>query len=200
MKRVVAQSNAFSYRTDGPEIVDESAPLDTEAGGAWGEIAGAAAALEEAVLGGSGFDGVVLRYGALYGPGSAYAPDGAYGELIMKRRLPIVGGGAGRQAFVHLEDAVSATVMALDRGEGVYNVADDDSARAREWIPGLAEALGAKKPFSVPAWLGRMAAGPAVVRLMTDQRGASNAKIRDELGWRPKYEDWRAGFPTLTAG
>lgn len=197
VKRVVAQSNAFSYRTDGPEIVDESAPLDTEADGAWGEIAAAAAALEEAVLGGVGFEGVVLRYGSFYGPGTAYAPDGAYGELVMKRRLPIVGGGGGRQPFIHLEDAVSATVMALDRGSGVYNVTDDDSARAREWIPGLAEALGAKKPYKTPAWLGRMAAGPAAVRLMTAQRGASNAKIREELGWRPKYADWRAGFPTL---
>jgi nucleoside-diphosphate-sugar epimerase len=195
VKRVVAQSIAFMYRPEGPEIVDESAPLDTT-----GEIGSAVAALEEAVLGGGALEGVVLRYGSFYGPGTMYAPDGAIGELVMKRRMPVIGGGAGRQPFIHMEDAVSATVAALDRGAGVYNVTDDDQARAREWIPGLAEALGAKRPFKAPAWVARMAAGPEAVHVMTAQRGASNARIREELGWQPKYSDWRAGFPTLVAG
>jgi nucleoside-diphosphate-sugar epimerase len=197
VRRVVAQSIAFAYRTDGPEVADESAPLDTEAGGGWGEAVRAVAALEEAVLGGSGFEGVVVRYGGFYGPGTAYAPDGAFGELVAKRRLPIIGGGGGRQPFIHMEDATSATIAVLDRGSGVYNVTDDDPARAREWIPGLAEALGAKPPRRMPAWMARMAAGPDVVRTMTLQRGASNARIRDELGWRPRYPDWRAGFATM---
>jgi nucleoside-diphosphate-sugar epimerase len=197
VRRVVAQSNALAYAVDGPEVVDESAPLDTGADGSLGEIARALAALEDAVLGGSGFEGVVLRYGWFYGPGSAYAADGAMGSLVVKRRLPIIGGGEGRQPFIHLEDAVSATVAAMDAGAGVYNVVDDDPARAREWIPGLAQALGAKPPRSVPAWVARIAAGPDVVRSMTRQRGASNARIRAELGWEPAYPDWRAGFATL---
>jgi nucleoside-diphosphate-sugar epimerase len=199
VQRMVAQSIAFAYRPDGPEVVDESAPLDVEAAGVWGEIARAVAALEEAVLGGPGFSGVVLRYGAFYGPGTAYAPDGAIGELVMKRRMPIVGGGGGRQPFIHMDDAVSATVAAIDRGEGVYNVTDDDPARAREWIPGLAEALGAKRPMKVPAFAARLAAGPDAVRTMTSQRGASNARAKAELGWAARYPDWRAGFPTVVA-
>jgi nucleoside-diphosphate-sugar epimerase len=195
--RVVAQSIAFAYRPEGPEIVDESAPLNTEEPGDWGEIVGGVAALEEAVLGGSGFEGVVLRYGMFYGPDSPYAPGGTYGEMVKKRRLPIAGDGAGRQSFIHLDDAVSATLAAIDRGTGAYNVVDDDPARAREWIPGLAEALGAKPPFRVPLWMARLGGGPAAVRLMTTQRGASNARIKRELGWQPRYPDWRAGFPPL---
>jgi nucleoside-diphosphate-sugar epimerase len=197
VSRMVAQSIAFAYRLEGPEIVDESAPLDTEANGDWGEITRAVAALEEVVLGGAGFDGVVLRYGAFYGPDTPYSADGSFGEMVMKRRLPIVGDGGGRQPFIQLDDAVSATLAAIDKGTGVYNVVDDEPARASEWIPGLAEALGAKPPRRVPAWLARLAAGPAAVRVMTAQRGASNARIREELGWRPRYPDWRAGFATL---
>src|SRR5205085_7710855 len=163
--RVVAQSIAFAYRPEGPEIVDESARLDTDDPGDWGEIVSGVAALEEAVLGGSGFEGVVLRYGAFYGADSPYSPDGIYGEMVMKRRLPVVGDGAGRQSFIHLDDAVSATLAAIERGRGVYNVVDDDPARAREWIPGLAEALGAKPPRRAPVWLARLVGGPPAVRL-----------------------------------
>jgi nucleoside-diphosphate-sugar epimerase len=199
VRRMVAQSVAMAYRADGPEVVDESAPLATGDEGDWGEIARAVSALEEAVLGGAGFEGVVLRYGAFYGPGTAYAPGGAIGELALNRRLPIVGGGSGRQPFIHLADATGATIAALEKGSGIYNVTDDDPARSRDWIPGLAEALGAPKPRRVPVWLARLAAGPDAVRAMTAQRGASNARIREELGWRPEYPDWRAGFPTLTA-
>jgi nucleoside-diphosphate-sugar epimerase len=196
VSRVVAQSNAFVYRVDGtPEVVDESAPLDTEADGRWGEIARAVAALEEAVL---SIDGVVLRYGAFYGPDTAYAPGGAYAEFARQRRLPIVGDGAGRQSFLHLDDAVSATLAAIDRGTGVYNVVDDDPAPSSEWIPVFTEALGAKPPRRMPPWLVRVAAGPEAVRAMTQQRGASNARIKEELGWQPRYPDWHAGFETLS--
>ena len=199
VRRVVAQSIAFGYRHEGPEILDESAPLDTDAAGAWAEIVGGVAALEEAVLGGSAFEGVVLRYGMFYGPDTAYSPNGYYGEMVTKRRLPIIGDGNGRQSFIQMDDAVSATLAAIDRGSGVYNVVDDEPARAREWIPGLADALGAKPPRHAPAWLARLAAGSAAVRAMTTQRGASNARIKQELGWEPRYADWRGGFPTLTA-
>jgi nucleoside-diphosphate-sugar epimerase len=198
VRRVVAQSIAFAYRHEGPEVLDESAPLDRDAPGL-ADIVGGVAALEEAVLGSSAFEGVVLRYGMFYGPDSAYSPNGSYGEMVTKRRLPIIGDGNGRQSFIQIDDAVSATLTAIDRGSGVYNVVDDEPARAREWVPGLAEALGAKPPRHAPAWLARLAAGPAVVRVMTTQRGASNARIKQELGWEPRYADWRAGFPTLTA-
>jgi nucleoside-diphosphate-sugar epimerase len=197
VRRVVAQSVAFAYRAEGPEIVDESARLDTDDPGDWGEIVGGVAALEEAVLGGSGFEGVVLRYGMFYGPDSPYSPNGIYGEMVMKRRLPIAGDGSGRQSFIHLDDAVSATLTAIESGSGVYNVVDDEPAPARDWIVGLAEAIGAKPPRHVPLWLARLVGGPASVRVMTEQRGASNARIKQELGWEPRYPSWREGFATV---
>ena len=195
--RVLAQSIAFAYRVEGaPEIVDESGALDTGADGAFGEIVRAVSALEEAVLS-SGAGGVVMRYGMLYGPDTAYSRDGALGSLVAQRRFPVVGDGAGRQPFIHLDDALSATLALMDRGTGVYNVVDDDPARAREWVPGLAEALGAKQPLRVPRWVARVAAGPDAVRAMTEQRGASNTRLRTELGWEPRYPSWREGFATL---
>jgi nucleoside-diphosphate-sugar epimerase len=200
VRRVVAQSIAFAYRSDGPDVLDESAPLDTGADGGWGEIVRAVAALEDAVLGASGVEGVVLRYGQFYGPGTAYAADGAIGSLVVKRRLPVIGDGGGRQPFIQIEDATSATVAALDRGSGIYNVTGDESPPSRDWIPALAEALGAPKPRRVPVWLARVAAGPDAVRAMTQQRGASNARIRAELGWEPSFPDWRSGFATLAGG
>src|SRR3954447_7530665 len=167
--RVLAQSIAFAYRAEAaPEIVDESAPLDTEAEGAWGEIVRAVSALEETVLGGPG--GVVMRYGAFYGPGTPYSRDGALGRLVVRRRFPVVGEGAGRQPFIHLDDAVSATLALMDRGSRVYNVVDADPAGAREWVPGLAEARGAPPPRHLPPWLVRLAAGRDAVRAMTVQR------------------------------
>jgi nucleoside-diphosphate-sugar epimerase len=197
VRRMVAQSIAFACRPEGPEILDESAPLHTDDPGDWGEIVRGAAALEEAVLGSDALEGVVLRYGMFYGPDSPYSPGGNYGAMVLKRRLPIVGDGGGFQSFIHLDDAVSATLAAIERGSGIYNVVDDEPARARDWVPGLAEALGAKPPRRVPAWLARLVGGPAAVRVMTSQRGASNARIKRELGWEPRYASWREGFPTL---
>jgi nucleoside-diphosphate-sugar epimerase len=200
VRRVVAQSISFAYTTSGPEVLDESAPLDTGAEGGWGEIVRAVAALEDAVLGGSRYEGVVLRYGQFYGPGTAYAADGAIGSLVVKRRLPVIGDGGGRQPFIHMDDATSATIAAID-GEptGAYNVTDEESPPSRDWIPALADALGAPKPRRVPVWLARLAAGPDAVRAMTAQRGASNARFREAFGWQPSFTDYRAGFATLRA-
>src|SRR3954470_9847301 len=170
-RRVVAQSIAFAYSAAGPPVLDESAPLDTGAEGGWGEIVRAVAALEDAVLGGTGFDGVVLRYGQFYGPGTAYAADGAIGSLVVKRRLPVIGEGAAPQPFIHIDDATSATVAALDAGSGIYNVTDDESPPSRDWIPALAEALGAPKPRRVPVWLARLPARPGAGRGVTAARG-----------------------------
>lgn len=197
-QRIVAQSIAFAYAPAGPEVLDESAPLDTGAEGGLGEIVRAVAALEDAVLDGNGLEGVVLRYGQFYGPRTAYAADGSIGSLVVKRRLPIIGDGGGRQPLIHMDDATSATVAAID-GEptGAYNVTDDESPPSRDWIPALADALGAPKPRRVPVWLARLAAGPDVVGAMTAQRGASNAKFRRDFGWEPSFRDYRAGFKTL---
>jgi nucleoside-diphosphate-sugar epimerase len=198
-RRVVAQSIAFATAPAGPPVLDESAPLDTGAEGGWGEIVRAVAALEEAVLGAEGIEGVVLRYGQFYGPGSAFAPDGAYGSMAVKRRLPVIGDGGGRQPLIHIDDANAATIAAIDgSATGVYNVTDDESPPSRDWIPALAEALGAPKPRRVPVWLARLAAGPDAVRAMTAQRGASNAKFRETFGWQPSFPDYRAGFETLS--
>jgi nucleoside-diphosphate-sugar epimerase len=134
--------------------------------------------------------GLALRYGGLYG-----SPDDAQVELVRRGRFPIVGDGGGITSFVHLEDAAAATVLALERGApGVYNVVDDDPAPVREWLPALAEAIGARPPRRVPRWLARLLAGEAGVALLTEARGASNAKAKRELGWTLRYPSWREGF------
>jgi nucleoside-diphosphate-sugar epimerase len=136
---------------------------------------------------------VVLRYGALYGPGTSVSTETA--ELLRKRRFPLVGDGGGVWSFVHVDDAVAATVAALERGApGIYNVVDDDPAPAADWLPYLAAQVGAKPPRRVPTWLGRVAAGEVPVSMMTRIRGSSNAKAKRELGWEPRYPSWREGF------
>jgi nucleoside-diphosphate-sugar epimerase len=143
--------------------------------------------LEGAVV---GADGIALRYGGFYG-----SPEDAQLELVRKRRFPIVGDGGGIWSFVHLEDAAAATVLALERGEpGIYNVVDDEPAPVREWLPALAAAIGAKPPRRVPRRLARLLAGESGVVLMTEIRGASNAKAKHELGWTLRYPSWREGF------
>ena len=151
--------------------------------------------LEAAVLGADDLDGVVLRYGNLYGPGALVGEGGAFLAEVRRRRVPVIGDGAGVWSFVHLDDAAAATVLALEpAARGVYNIADDDPAPVAVWLPELAQVVGAKPPRRVPVWLGRLAAGDAGVSLFTQIRGASNAKARRELDWRPAYPSWRDGF------
>jgi nucleoside-diphosphate-sugar epimerase len=186
-RRVIAQSIAFAYELSGDWIKDEDAPLDADS--PYGEAVAAIADLERQV---TAADGIVLRYGYFYGPGTQFESDGLYGELVRRRRLPIVGSGEGRWSFIHVEDAAAATVAALTRGSpGIYNIVDDDPARARDWIPLFAAALGAKPPFRVPGWLGRLVGGRVAVASMTQLRGASNAKARRELNWTPARASWR---------
>lgn len=186
-RRVIAQSIAFAYELSGSWIKDEEAPLDVDS--PYGEAVAAVADLERQV---SAADGIVLRYGYLYGPATQFDHDGLYGELVRRRRLPIVGSGDGRWSFIHVEDAAAATVAALNQGSpGIYNIVDDDPARARDWIPLFATAMGARPPFRVPAWLGRLAGGRVAVVSMTQLRGASNAKAKRELGWSPTRASWR---------
>lgn len=185
--RLVAESIAFAYAPVGEWIKDEDGLLDLES--PYGEAVAAIMSLEEQVL---GADGVVLRYGYFYGPGTPFEAGGLYSELVRRRRLPIVGSGEGRWSFIHVEDAASATVAALERASpGVYNIVDDDPVPAREWIPVLADALGAKPPRRVPAWIGRLFGGEVAVASMNTQRGASNAKAKRELGWAPSRPSWR---------
>jgi nucleoside-diphosphate-sugar epimerase len=148
---------------------------------------GAIGSLEEATVAAGG---IALRYGSLYG-----SPDDAQLELVRKRRFPIVGDGGGMMSFVHLDDAAEATVLALERGgPEVYNIVDDEPVPAREWVPALAHAIGAKPPRRVPTWVARMLAGEVGVAWMTQARGASNAKAKRELGWTLRYPSWREGF------
>jgi nucleoside-diphosphate-sugar epimerase len=134
--------------------------------------------------------GIALRYGGFYGASN----DGLI-EPVRKRLFPIVGNGNGVTSFIHLDDAAAATVLALEHDEaGVYNIVDDEPAPAREWLPVLADVLGAKPPRRVPRWLARLFAGEAVVMMGTDARGASNAKAKREFGWEPRYPSWREGF------
>jgi 2-alkyl-3-oxoalkanoate reductase len=114
---------------------------------------------------------------------------------MRKRRLPIIGDGAGVWSFLHIRDAAAAAVAALEHGRpGVYNVVDDEPARVAEWLPFVARAVGAKPPFRVPVWLGRLAAGEVAVSAMTRIRGSSNARAKRELGWQPAWPSWRDGF------
>jgi nucleoside-diphosphate-sugar epimerase len=196
-RRLVVQSVAFMLRPEGPAVQDERAPLWLDAPGPMGEAVGALDTLERAALGAEGVEGVVLRYGFFYGPGTAYAPDGALAGEIRRRRFPIVGDGAARFAFVHVEDAARATVLALDRGSpGTFFVVDDEPAPAREWVPALAALLGAKRPLRIPVWVARLVAGP-VAAGMAGLRGASNAKARTELGFQPRFATWREGFEAV---
>jgi nucleoside-diphosphate-sugar epimerase len=190
--RLVAESNAFTYLREGGWIKDEVAP---RLGSAPGEMGAAVADLERQVLGADGIEGIVLRFGWLYGPGTYYDRDGQEAEVVRRRRLPIVGGGEGVFSFLHVDDAASATTAALQRGApGVYNVVDDEPAPMRDWVPVYAEALGAKPPRKVPAWLARLVAGKEAVAGATGLRGADNAKAKRELGWQPTHPSWRQGF------
>ena len=153
--------------------------------------------LEQAVTAIEWGEGLALRYGGFYGPGTAIslAPDAQMAAPIRKRRFPIVGDGGGVWSFIHIDDAAAATVAAVEHGRpGIYNVVDDEPAPVREWLPVLASALDAKPPRRVPRWLGRLAAGEAATVMMTEVRGASNAKAKRELGWQPRYPSWRQGF------
>lgn len=136
-------------------------------------------------------EGIVLRYGNFYGPG---ASEGLV-DLVRRRRFPIIGDGGGVWSWIHIDDAAAATVAAMERGDpGIYNVVDDEPAPVSAWLPGLAEAVGAKPPRRVPRWVGRLAAGAVAVRWMTEGRGASNERIKYEVGWQPTWTSWRRGF------
>jgi 2-alkyl-3-oxoalkanoate reductase len=197
-RRFVAQSfAAFRFARTGGPVQSEADPLDPDPPAALRAALVGIIHLERAVTTIDWGEGLVLRYGSFYGPGTAIslAPDAVMAAPVRKRRFPIVGDGGGVWSHIHIEDAAAATVAAVDHGRpGIYNVVDDDPSPVREWLPGLARALGAKPPRRIPRWLGRLAAGEMATIMMTDVRGASNAKAKRELGWQLRYASWRQGF------
>jgi nucleoside-diphosphate-sugar epimerase len=198
VRRFVAQSFApLSYARIGGPVKTEDDPLDPDPLPEVRATAGAIRHLERAVTGADWVEGIVLRYGGFYGPGTSIAtdPDTEQVAAVRARKFPVVGGGTGVWSFIHIDDAASATLAAVERGApGVYNVTDDEPTRVSEWLPGMAEAIGAKPPRRVPKWLGRIVAGRAAVMMMTEMRGASNEKAKRELGWQPSFSSWRQGF------
>ncbi len=195
VQRFVAQSYSAFYARAGAAVKSEEDPFDVSPAREMRQTVAAIHHLEEAVLGAQWTEGIVLRYGALYGPGTSMAPGAEQLELVRKRKFPVVGDGGGVWSFVHVADAAEATVAAIERGgRGVYNVVDDEPAPVATWLPALAQELGAKKPMRVPRFVGRMFAGEAGVVMMTELRGASNAKAKRELAWRPAHPSWRHGF------
>lgn len=194
-RRIIAESVAFFYAPQGSWIKDEETPMFYAAPGNFGAALAAINDLEGQVIGAEGIEGVVLRFGWLYGPGTYYGRGGSQAEDTLKRRSPVVGAGTGTFSFVHVDDAAAAIVAALERGAaGAYNVVDDEPAPLREWLPVYAEALGAKPPRRVPVWLARLVAGKPMANAALQMRGADNAKAKRELGWAPAHPSWREGF------
>ena len=194
-RRFIAQSFGNWYAPEGAALKTEEDPLDSDPPASQRRSLSALRHLERAVLGADGLEGLALRYTGLYGPGTAWAEDGEIVRLVRKRQFPMIGDGLGIWSFVHVDDAASATVAAVGRGDpGVYNVADDDPAPTAEWLPELARIVGAPEPRHVPVWLGRLLGGEAVASMFTRIRGAANDKAKRELGWRPRYASWRDGF------
>ncbi len=199
VKRFIAQSYAsWPYARTGGPVKTEDDPLDPTPAKEMVQSMEAIRHLEDAVIGADWTEGIVLRYGGLYGPGTSLAPGGEQYEMLCKRKYPVVGDGGGVWSFVHVADAADATVAAVDHGErGIYNVVDDDPAPVAVWLPELAKTIGAPKPWRVPLWVGRLLAGEPGAVMMTEVRGASNAKAKQALGWKPEHASWRNGFATL---
>jgi nucleoside-diphosphate-sugar epimerase len=197
-RRFVAQSyGSWNYAHTGTDPKTEEDGLDLAPTRHQRQSLAAIRYLEQAVLGASDLEGVALRYGNLYGPGTNIAANGDVVASVRKRMVPIIGDGAGVWSFVHVDDAAAATVAAIERGTpDVYNICDDEPAPVAVWLPELAKAVGAKPPLRIPVWLGRLAAGDVGVVMMTQLRGASNDKAKRSLGWQPAYASWRQGFRT----
>jgi nucleoside-diphosphate-sugar epimerase len=194
--RFIAQSFCgWPFAREGGPVKTEDDPLDPNPPASFSKTLAAIRYLEDTMQRSADLQAFALRYGTFYGPGSGIAKDGSIVEMVRKRRLPIVGDGSGIWSFTHLNDAARATVAAISQGDpGIYNVVDDDPAPVSAWLPALAEAVGARPPFKVPIWLGKLAIGDGGVSMMTKIRGASNAKAKRNLGWQPIYPSWRRGF------
>jgi len=198
VRRVVAQSfTGWPYAKVGGPVKTEDDPLDPDPPEAARGALAAIRHIEERVTETPGVEGVALRYGGFYGPGTSLTEEGesAWLDAIRKRKFPVVGGGTGIWSFVHIDDVATATKAAIESDvTGIYNIVDDEPAPVSEWLPYLAAAIGAKPPRHVPAWVGKLAVGEFGVSMMTEARGASNEKAKRELGWQLRYPSWRLGF------
>lgn len=196
VRRFIAQSfTAWPYARTGGPVKTEEDPLDPAPPRNMRESLHAIRHLESAVTGADWTEGIVLRYGGFYGPGTSLYPGGDQWEQVRRRKFPIIGDGGGIWSFVHIADAAEATAIAVGwGGRGIYNIVDDDPAPVAEWLPALADRVGAARPWRVPKFVGRLAAGEVGVVIMTEIRGASNAKAKRELGWQPEHPSWREGF------
>ncbi len=194
-RRVIVQSVSFMLAFEGPPVGDETSPDARDEPPPFGPVVRANLAMESAATTHPDLEGLVLRYGYFYGPGTSIGRGGQQYEDLRRRRIPVVGTGEGRFSLVHVDDAASATVRALDHGTvGIYNIVDDEPAPQHAWMPALAAAAGGKPPRRVPTWLARLAAGEFIAKMAEHQRGSSNAKARAELDWTPRYPSWREGF------
>jgi 2-alkyl-3-oxoalkanoate reductase len=194
-RRYVAQNVSFLYRPTGPHVLDEDAPLWTDAPEPFGRSIRLHRDMERRIIDNAQFDGLVLRFGFWYGPGTTFAHNGYTAEQVRRRRYPVVGDGNARAQFIHVDDVAAATIAALDRGRpGAYNITDDDPAPMRDWLPAYAEALRAPPPRHIPTWMARCIGGRYLVAQTTVLRGASNEKAKSALGWRPSVASWRDGF------
>lgn len=196
--RFIAQNYAgWPSERRGGWVKDETDPLDASPAAESASSHAAIRHVDEVVPGAEGIDGIVLRYGGFYGPGTGMGAGGEMLNMVAERKMPIVGGGTGVWSFCHIDDAAAATVAAVIRGApGIYNIVDDEPAPMSEWLPHLAASIGAKPPRRLPAWLARPMLGEHGISLMTQIRGASNVKAKTELEWHPRYPSWREGFRT----
>ena len=199
-KKIIAQSYCgWPFARVGGPVKTEDDPLDSNPPREFQRSLEAIRHLESAVTEATDLEGVVLRYGAFYGPGSGLF-DGSALDQLQRRFFPVIDDGGGWWSFVHLDDAAQATACAIENGApGVYNIVDDDPAPVSEWLPALAAMIGAKPPRRIPRWLARIVAGEHMVVMMTESRAGSNAKARRELGWRPAHASWRQGFAEVLA-
>jgi nucleoside-diphosphate-sugar epimerase len=195
VRRYVVQSIAFLYAPEGDWVKTEDDRAWDDAPPPFGPSLDVMLGNERKVSQATELEGLVLRYGFFYGPGTYYAPGGSIARQVLKRQFPLVGRGNGVTSFIHLSDAAAATVAALTNGTpGIYNIVDDEPARLREWLPAFAAAIGAKRPRRVPTWVARLFAGGFAATMLSQLRGASNAKAKAELGWTPVLPSWREGF------
>jgi len=195
-RRFIAQSYCgWPYARKGGPVKTEEDPLDPKPPESFTKTLAAIRSLEDKLRGTTFLEGIALRYGNFYGPGTAIGKGGVILKMIKKRRFPIIGGGGGIWSFIHVMDAARATIAAISRGAaGAYNIADDEPAKVATWLPVLAKEIGAKPPYRIPYWVGELMIGKAGVSMMTQIRGCSNAKAKRELNWAPVYPTWRIGF------
>ena len=195
VERFVAQSFFAAYERTGGSVKSEEDSFGPDPAREMRETVAAIRHVEEAVLAATWTEGIVLRYGGFYGPGTSLGPGGEQTEAVRRRRFPLMGKGSGVWSFIHIADAAEATVAAVEHGRrGVYNIVDDEPAPIAEWLPVLARTLGAKQPMHLPRFVGRLLTGEIGDVMMTELRGASNAKAKRELGWTPSHSSWREGF------